>query len=98
MFISPCLCLSLALASFLLYLDIPALLSLGLGPLFLGPFVIAPSSVSCFLACLSLYLHLAVSKSAMSESAVDGAGDDADIEEEGDEDGDMFTLKGSSCD
>ena len=97
MFISPCLCLSLALASFLLYLDIPALLSLGFGPLFFGPLVVVPSSESCFLECLNLYLHLAVSKSAMSVSAVDGDGD-ADIEDEGDEDGDMLTLKGSCCD
>ena len=50
--ISPCLCRSRALASFLLYRDIPALRSLGLGPRFLG------RASSSFLLCLSLYLHL----------------------------------------
>ena len=54
--ISPCLCLSRAFASFLLYRDIPALLSLGLGPLFLGP-ESPPLISSSFLTCLSLYLH-----------------------------------------
>ena len=55
--ISPCLCLSLAFASFLRYLDIPALLSRGLGPLFLGPTLILSSSESVLLLFLSLYLQ-----------------------------------------
>merc|ERR1719471_407972 len=54
--ISPCLCLSRALASFLRYLDIPALLSRGLGPLFFGP-TLTLSSESVFLLFLSLYLQ-----------------------------------------
>ena len=58
--ISPCLCLSRALASFLRYLDMPALRRRGLGPLFLGPET-TPSSDSSFLFCLNLYLHLAAS-------------------------------------
>ena len=53
--ISPCLCLSLAFASFLRYLDIPALLSRGFGPLFFGPALM--SSESVFLFFLSLYLQ-----------------------------------------
>ena len=39
------------------YLLIPALLSLGFGPLFLGP-PPSPSSPSPFLMLRSLYLHL----------------------------------------
>ena len=64
--ISPCLCLSLALASFLLYLDMPALLNLGLGPRFLGPAVRASASI--FLFCLSLYFLMSVSDVSMTIS------------------------------
>ena len=64
--ISPCLWRSRAFASFLRYLDIPALLSLGLGPLFFGPTtILSPPSMSNFLLCLNLYLHLAESGDRM---------------------------------